>query len=267
MALKFTDTAIAAVLAASLAACGGSESSSSGGESPAAPVADAATDVAADVETAAADVEETAGDVVDVAADTTETAADTLDDAAGAVTEAAAGVVDDAAGVIEATADDAAELAEQVSGQAGDAVEAVEDAVTGGQTYEVKMLNADPNDRSQRMVFEPAILSVQPGDTVTWVPTDLTHLAASTRGMIPEGVEGWQGRVNQPVSYTFETPGIYGYNCTPHQAAGMVGLIVVEGEGKLDNLEAAKSVRHPGLATRRWDAIWADAEAQGFLDN
>ncbi|MEO1405216.1 MAG: pseudoazurin [Pseudomonadota bacterium] len=227
MALKLTETAIAAVFAASLVACGGSDSSSS--ESDAAAAAAAAEEAAIKAET-----------------------------------EAALGLTD------------ASEAADAASEAAGDAVEDVVDAVeeavptageeaSGGQTYEVLMLNADPDDRSQRMVFEPAILSVQPGDTVTWVPTDLTHLAASTRGMIPEGVDGWQGRVNQPVSYTFEKPGIYGYNCTPHQAAGMVGLVVVEGEGKLDNLEAAKAVRHPGLAARRWNAIWTDAEAKGLL--
>ncbi|MEM7660693.1 MAG: pseudoazurin [Pseudomonadota bacterium] len=256
MALKLTQTAIAAVFAASLVACGGSDSSSS--ESDAAAAAAAAEEAAIKAETEAAlgltDASEAADAATDAAGDAVEAAAETAEAAA-----------DDAAEVVEAAAEEATDAVEE----AVDAVEEVvptsgEDA-SGGQTYEVLMLNADPDDRSQRMVFEPAILSVQPGDTVTWVPTDLTHLAASTRGMIPEGVDGWQGRVNQPVSYTFEKPGIYGYNCTPHQAAGMVGLVVVEGEGKLDNLEAAKAVRHPGLAARRWDAIWTDAEAQGLL--
>ncbi|MEM6410706.1 MAG: pseudoazurin [Pseudomonadota bacterium] len=247
MALKLTDTAIAAVLAASLVACGGSESSES-----TAPAAEAAADAAAEVESAAAEA--------------TDTVVEAAGDAADAVTDTVEAAADEAADVVEAAAEEATDAVETVADEIEEVVPtAGEDTAAGGQTYEVQMLNADPNDRSQRMVFEPAILSVQPGDTVTWVPTDLTHLAASTRGMLPEGVEGWQGRVNQPVSYTFEQPGIYGYNCTPHQAAGMVGLVVVEGDGKLDNLEAAKAVRHPGLAARRWDAIWTEAEAQGLL--
>jgi len=237
MALKSTETSIIALLAVSLAACGGSESSDS---SPA-----PAADTAAAVE------------------ETVDAAADTAADAAETVTEAAADVADTAGDAAEAVE----EAVEEASAAGEEAAAAVEEVATGGgQTYEVQMLNADPDDRSKRMVFIPRVIKVQPGDTVTWVPTDPTHLAASTRGMFPEGVEGFQGRVNQPVSYTFPEPGIYGYNCTPHQAAGMVGLVVVEGEGKLDNLEAAKSVRHPGLASRIWDEIWVEAEEAGYLD-
>ncbi|MEM9668021.1 MAG: pseudoazurin [Pseudomonadota bacterium] len=249
MAMKITSTSVAALFAVSLAACGGSESSSDS----AAPAEEAATIV----ESTTAAVEETASDTAE---SVTEVAAAAVEDSADAVTE-----------VAEATAEEAGEVAEQVRGGAQEAADAVEEVVEeaaagGGQTYEVQMLNADPDDRSKRMVFIPRVLEVKPGDTVTWVPTNPTHLSAATRGMIPEGVEGWQGRVNQPISYTFEKPGIYGYNCTPHQAAGMVGLVVVDGDGKLDNLEAAKGVRHPGLASRIWDEIWAEAEAEGMLE-
>jgi hypothetical protein len=45
---------------------------------------------------------------------------------------------------------------------------------------------------------------------------------------------------------------------------GMVGLIVVEGPGKLDNLEAAKSVKHRGKAKKVWAKIWKKAETDGF---
>lgn len=142
---------------------------------------------------------------------------------------------------------------------------AAEPAAAGGQTFEVKMLNRDPDNPSQAMVFIPRVLEVNVGDTVTWVPTDLSHQVASTDGMIPEGAESWNSRINQPFSYTFEVPGVYGYQCVPHLAAGMVGLVVVDGEGKLDNLDEAKSVRQIGLASRRWPDIWEEAEAAGFL--
>lgn len=141
---------------------------------------------------------------------------------------------------------------------------------TGGQAFaedfEVQMYNANPDNPRERMVFIPRVLQVNVGDTVTFVPTDLSHQSSSTRGMIPEGAEPWKGQVNKPFTYTFEKAGIYGYNCLPHNAAGMVGLVVVEGEGKLDNLEAAKAVRQPGLAKRIWGDIWKEAEAAGYLD-
>ena len=44
----------------------------------------------------------------------------------------------------------------------------------------------------------------------------------------------------------------------------MIGLIVVEGDGMLDNLEEAKSVKHRGKAKKAWKALWEEADAAGF---
>ena len=44
----------------------------------------------------------------------------------------------------------------------------------------------------------------------------------------------------------------------------MIGLIVVEGDGMLDNLEEAKSVKHRGKAKKAWKALWETADAEGF---
>ena len=45
----------------------------------------------------------------------------------------------------------------------------------------------------------------------------------------------------------------------------MVGLIVVEGEGMMDNLEAAQKVRHRGQAKKRFEALWEMAEEAGVM--
>ncbi|MEM0943131.1 MAG: pseudoazurin [Pseudomonadota bacterium] len=127
----------------------------------------------------------------------------------------------------------------------------------------VEMLNKHP-DIKGRMVFFPRILTVQPGDTVTFVPTDKGHNSASIKGMTPDGGETWNGKINAEVSVTLSKPGFYGYRCTPHETAGMVGLVIVEGDGKLANLEAAKGVRSRGRAKKVWEEIWAEADAQGF---
>ncbi|MEM6415829.1 MAG: pseudoazurin [Pseudomonadota bacterium] len=134
-----------------------------------------------------------------------------------------------------------------------------------GAVHEVQMLNAHPEDRKQRMVFYPRVLKVKPGDTVKFVPTDPSHNCQSTRGMLPDGAEEWKGAFNQEVTITPTVPGVYGFNCQPHQAAGMVGLLIVEGEGMLNNLDAAKGVRQIGLAKRVWGEIWSEAEAEGLL--
>lgn len=132
-------------------------------------------------------------------------------------------------------------------------------------THEVLMLNRDPENPSMTMVYDPLIVVAQPGDTVRFVSVDRGHNAVSVNGMIPEGAEPWSSPLNEDFEVTLTVPGIYGYYCLPHQAMGMVGLIIVEGEGYLDNLEAAQSVRHRGRSAQNWEQIWSEAEAAGYL--
>lgn len=132
-------------------------------------------------------------------------------------------------------------------------------------THEVQMLNVAPDNPRARNVFEPRLLVINPGDTVNFASIDRSHNSQSTDGMIPEGAEPWRGGISQSIEVTFEVPGFYGYQCTPHVGLGMVGLVVVDGEGKMDNLEAARAVRQRGRAMQVWEEIWAEAEEQGLL--
>ncbi|WP_370209046.1 pseudoazurin [Pararhodobacter marinus] len=120
---------------------------------------------------------------------------------------------------------------------------------TGAQAeeHEVKMLNR--GEDGQRMVFEPAHLKIEPGDTVNFVPTDKSHNAESILGMIPEGAEAFKGKINQEVSITFDEIGLYGVKCMPHYAMGMVALIEVGDE--LPNLDQAMEAKNPGQAAAR----------------
>ena len=102
--------------------------------------------------------------------------------------------------------------------------------------HQVKMLNSGANGY---MVFEPAVLSVQLGDTVTFVATDMAHNSASVAGMIPEGASPWYGEISSDTTVTFKQAGVYVYQCTPHAMMAMVGVINV-GEGK-GNLAAIKT--------------------------
>ena len=105
------------------------------------------------------------------------------------------------------------------------------------ETYTVKMLNQGTEGI---MVFEPSILDVDVGDTVIFEATDAAHNSESMEGMIPNGAVSWSGPLSKDISVTFEIPGVYGYQCTPHSMMAMVGIIRV---GKnIDNLEALKAV-------------------------
>ncbi|MEM1276472.1 MAG: pseudoazurin [Pseudomonadota bacterium] len=143
------------------------------------------------------------------------------------------------------------------------ALAALPPSMAKAEAVSVDMLNKDPDGKG-RNIFKPRLLKIQPGDTVTFVPSDKGHNSASIKGMTPEGGETWDGKINKEVSVTLTKPGFYGYKCTPHEAGGMVGLIIVEGDGKLDNLEAAKKVRAKGRAKKIWKEIWAEAEEQGL---
>lgn len=130
-----------------------------------------------------------------------------------------------------------------------------------GGAHSVLMLNADCDDENVVNVFTPAILRIEPGDTVKFLATDSGHNSASKRGMIPEGAQPWNGAIDEELTVTFTVPGIYGYICLPHYEWGMVGLIVVGDD--LSNLAAAKKVRHPGDARKNFRALFKELEAQG----
>ena len=149
---------------------------------------------------------------------------------------------------------------------AGAAIAVAGPALADGHAtmHEVQMLNVHPEDKKLRQVFYPRITVVNAGDTVKWVATDRGHNSASAKDMIVEGTEDWKGKINDEIEMTFDTPGFYGYQCTPHVASGMVGLVIVQGEGMMDNLEDIKGVRQRGKAKRAWEEIFAEVDGMEF---
>ena len=97
------------------------------------------------------------------------------------------------------------------------------------------------------MVFEPSVIKIQKGDSVTFKATDAAHNSASIDGMIPAGAKVWNSKLSQDITVTFHVEGIYGYQCTPHAMMAMIGLIQV-GENK-DNLESVKAAAQKFKAT------------------
>ena len=128
-----------------------------------------------------------------------------------------------------------------------------------GTVHEVQMLNVDPDDRKNRQVFIPDIVRAQPGDAIRFISVDRGHNAKSNDDMIPEGGTEWDGKIGDDVEVVIETEGAYGYYCTPHQTAGMVGLILV---GDVSgNYEEIKGARQRGKAKQRYEDIFERADA------
>ena len=104
------------------------------------------------------------------------------------------------------------------------------------EVHTVKMLNQGPTGV---MVFEPAVLKINIGDTVTFVATDAAHNSASIPGMLPPNATAWNGQLSRDISVTFDIPGVYGYQCTPHAMMAMVGIIQVGDDSS--NLQSVKN--------------------------
>lgn len=125
------------------------------------------------------------------------------------------------------------------------------------ETVEIKMLN---KGEAGAMVFEPAFVHVQPGDTVVFVPTDKGHNAEAIKDMLPEGAEPFKGKTNQQLEVTFTVPGAYGVKCLPHFAMGMIALVVV-GDLPPANLDAVTAAKVPPKAKARFEPLFAQAVA------
>ncbi|MDH0616474.1 MULTISPECIES: pseudoazurin [unclassified Agrobacterium] len=113
---------------------------------------------------------------------------------------------------------------------------------------EVKMLNKGSD--GQAMVFEPATVKAAVGDVITFVPVDKGHDAAAVKGMIPEGVAEFKGKMNETVKVTVDKEGAYVVKCTPHLGMGMIALVVV-GDAAPANLDAVKNGKLPKKARDR----------------
>jgi plastocyanin len=80
------------------------------------------------------------------------------------------------------------------------------------------------------LVFEPAQLTVAPGETVTWMWDSGLH---SVTVDSQPSESAWSGTGNSTHdeafthTHTFDIAGKYEYYCTPHQGSGMVGTIQV----------------------------------------
>jgi plastocyanin len=94
---------------------------------------------------------------------------------------------------------------------------------------------------SGMLVFDPANISVQAGDTVKWLNNKLPpHNVVFDDKQIPGGSKELADSLSHKdlmfapgetyeVTFSGDMPaGTYGYYCEPHRGAGMVGQITVE---------------------------------------
>jgi len=114
----------------------------------------------------------------------------------------------------------------------------------------IDMLNK--RDDGAKMVYSEDIARIEVGDTITWLPTAKGHNVEFIAGP-----DGWdapkKSKLSKEVAITFDTPGVYLYQCTPHKSMGMIAIVVV-GDG--DNDISKAKVR--GKSKKKLKELLAD---------
>jgi pseudoazurin len=102
----------------------------------------------------------------------------------------------------------------------------------------IDMLNK--RDDGAKMVYSEDVTRIDVGDTITWNPKSKGHNVHFIMG--PDGFElPKKSKNNKEVSITFDTPGMYLYQCTPHASMGMIAIVIVgDDTSNLDAMNKAK---------------------------
>ena len=102
----------------------------------------------------------------------------------------------------------------------------------------IEMLNK--RDDGAKMVYSEDLVTIDVGDTITWVPTAKGHNVEFVAGP-----DGWdipkKSKNNKEVSITFDVPGVYVYVCTPHATMGMLGVVMVAEGGEVPMNDVSKA--------------------------
>ena len=100
----------------------------------------------------------------------------------------------------------------------------------------------------EKMVYSVDVAEIDAGDTITWLPATKGHNVHFIAGP-----DGWdlpkKSKNNKEVAITFDTPGIYLYQCTPHASMGMIALVIVGGD--TSNLDAIAKAKVRGKSKKK----------------
>ena len=111
------------------------------------------------------------------------------------------------------------------------------------KTLEIEMLN---KLGKEKMVYSVKVAKIDVDDKIIWKSVSKGHNVEFI-GM-PKGVKKFKTKINKDAEFTFKKKGIYLYQCTPHKAMGMIGLVIV-GNDK-SNLDKIKKVKLYGKSKK-----------------
>ena len=116
----------------------------------------------------------------------------------------------------------------------------------------VDMLNK--RDDGAKMVYSEDISRIEVGDSITWLPTSKGHNVEFIAGP-----DGWdapkKSKLSKEVTITFDTPGVYVYQCTPHKSMGMIAIVVVGTPMYSEVKDRLKDVKVKGKSKKKFASL------------
>ena len=118
----------------------------------------------------------------------------------------------------------------------------------------IDMLNK--RDDGAKMVYSQDIATIDVGDTILWLPTNKGHNVEFIAG--PDGWEApKKSKLGKEYAYTFDTPGVYLYQCTPHKSMGMIAIVVV-GDLTQEGVDAIRDAKVTGKSKKKLKELLAN---------
>ena len=118
----------------------------------------------------------------------------------------------------------------------------------------IDMLNK--REDGAKMVYSEDIARIDVGDTITWLPTSKGHNVEFIAGP-----DGWKApkksKLSKEVTITFDTPGVYLYQCSPHKTMGMIAIVIV-GDLTQEGVDAIKDAKVKGKSKKKLKALLAE---------
>ena len=120
-------------------------------------------------------------------------------------------------------------------------------AVAGAAEYQVRMKF---NEKTGAVYYEPRVLKIKSGDTVTWIQEDTVneHNVVSYPDGIPKTAKLFESQMmrkeGENWSRKFTKSGTYRYHCHPHEAVGMQAMLNVDRESRPDEFRKMGAGEH-----------------------
>tara|TARA_B100000497_G_scaffold95390_1_gene106986 strand:- start:72 stop:506 length:435 start_codon:yes stop_codon:yes gene_type:complete len=116
----------------------------------------------------------------------------------------------------------------------------------------VDMLNK--RDDGAKMVYSEDISRIDVGDSITWLPTSKGHNVEFIAGP-----DGWdapkKSKLSKQVTITFDEPGVYLYQCSPHKTMGMIAVVIVGEQDPKVVKDRLKDVKVKGKSKKKLKEI------------